>query len=391
MKNFIFSYFLFASLPVLAQQEIDAVIEGKKAFETYGCVVCHAIDKADKSFRTGPNLYGLFHTDPRDREVVSAASGIKVKVKADKNYFLTSVRKSWDVLAVAESGPTRGKPFPKIMPMYAKEVIPDQSIEYIWHYLRTLSPKAHAGPSIVKLKQEKKEEPKSLLQVPNEILVTNRTRVVRAPLRESSGRALHVGFTNGMNYTFDPRVLSVRNVWAGGFLNLTQERSGRGRPGSSRGQGNRVFVKGGGILQPVTKSGSAVDFEFKEPDVMDHKAIEKWLWEDRDFLELLDSVDAEFKGHSIDSSTGSPVFAFRVGQNEMSQSVNLTDDGRIEFVINGALKEDQKFKLNRTGLSDFKVEGGKLAGNEWILNSGKKLNSYKLSAKLSGGLIARSI
>ena len=62
MKSFIFVYFLFTSLPVFAQQEIDAVVEGKKAFETYGCTVCHAIDKADKSFRTGPNLYGLFHT-----------------------------------------------------------------------------------------------------------------------------------------------------------------------------------------------------------------------------------------------------------------------------------------------------------------------------------------
>ncbi|MEC7861543.1 MAG: hypothetical protein VYC70_02820, partial [Verrucomicrobiota bacterium] len=346
MKNFILLHFLFASFPVFAQQEIDAVIEGRKAFETYGCTVCHAIDKADKSFRTGPNLYGLFHTEPRGREVVSAESGIKVTVKADKNYFMTSVRKSWDVLAIAESGPTRGKPFPKIMPMYAKEVIPDQSVEYIWHFLRTLSPKAQAGPSIVKLKQQKKEEPRSLLEVPNEILVTNRTRVVRAPVRGSSGRALHVGFPNGMNYTFDPRVLSVRNVWAGGFLNLTQERSGRGRPGSSRGQGSRVFVESGGILQPVTKSGNVVDFEFKEPDVMDHKAIEKWLWEDRDFLELLDSVDSEFKGHSIDSSTGFPVFSFRVGQNEMSQSVSRTDEGGIELIISGALKENQKFKLS---------------------------------------------
>ena len=391
MKIFLFGSFLFVSLPVIAQQEIDAVVEGRKAFETYGCTVCHSIDKADKSFKTGPNLYGLFHTNPRNREVVSAASGIKVTVKADKNYFMTSVRKSWDVLAVAESGPTRGNPFPKIMPMYAKEVIPDQSVEYIWHFLRTLSPKAQAGPSIVKLKQQNKEEPKSLLKIPNEILVTNRTRVVRAPVRESSGRAIHVGFPNGMNYTFDPRVLSVRNIWAGGFLNLTQERSGRGRPGSSRGQGNRVFVRSGGILQPVTKSGNVVDFEFKEPDVLNHSAIEKWLWEDRDFLELLDSVDAEFKGHRIDSSTGSPVFVFRVGQNKMSQSVNLTDEGRIELVVSGSLKENQKFKLAKAGLTDLKVEGGKLGENEWILDPAEKLESYKFSAKLSGGLIARPI
>ena len=84
MKIFLFGYFLFVSLPVIAQQEIDAVVEGRKAFETYGCTVCHSIDKADKSFKTGPNLYGLFHTNPRNREVVSAASGIITSSKKKK-------------------------------------------------------------------------------------------------------------------------------------------------------------------------------------------------------------------------------------------------------------------------------------------------------------------
>ena len=61
--------------PVLAQQEIDAVAEGEKAFATYGCVVCHAVAKDDKSFLTGPNLYGLFQNKPRDREVLNPNSG----------------------------------------------------------------------------------------------------------------------------------------------------------------------------------------------------------------------------------------------------------------------------------------------------------------------------
>ncbi|NIP94725.1 MAG: hypothetical protein GWO24_15300, partial [Akkermansiaceae bacterium] len=96
------------------------------------------------------------------------------------------------------------------------------------------------------------------------MVVTKRTRVFRAPLRGSSGRALHVGLPNGMNYTFDPRVLAVRNVWGGGFLNLSQERAGRGKPGSVRGQNHTVFIEGGGILQPLLPSGEPVDFEFKE-------------------------------------------------------------------------------------------------------------------------------
>ena len=235
------------------------------------------------------------------------------------------------------------------MPMYAKEVIPDQAVEHIWHFLRTLAAEGQAGPAVVKMKQDKKVIPKNPIEIPNEILVTKRTRVFRAPLRSSSGRALHVGFPNGMNYTFDARVLSVRSVWGGGFLNLTQERSGRGKPGSVRGKGNRVFIQGGGILRPMTGSGDVVDFEFKEPDVMDHKAIERWLWEDRDFQELLASTDAEFKGHRIDSTTGAPIFHFRVGRNDIAQAVTLADDGRVEIVIRGKLNDSQKFMVSTKG------------------------------------------
>jgi hypothetical protein len=194
-----------------------------------------------------------------------------------------------------------------------------------------------------------------------------------------------------MNYTFDARVLSVRNVWGGGFLNLTQERSGRGKPGSVRGKGNRVFIQGGGILRPLTGSGEVVDFEFKEPDVLDHKAIERWLWEDRDFPELLASMDAEFKGHRIDSTTGAPVFHFRVGRNDIAQAVTLADDGRVEIVIRGKLNDSQKFMVSTKGLTDIKVDGGILKGEEWLLNPQEpaKAVSYKFSARLVGGLVAR--
>ena len=47
-------------------------------------MVCHAVNETDKSVRSGPNLYSLFQKTPRDREVLSSVSGIKVSVKADK-------------------------------------------------------------------------------------------------------------------------------------------------------------------------------------------------------------------------------------------------------------------------------------------------------------------
>lgn len=74
-------------LPAWAQQEVDAVAEGKKAFETYGCMVCHVVAK-DAQLLAGPSLYGLFVNEPREREVSDPKSGAISKVKADKGYYL---------------------------------------------------------------------------------------------------------------------------------------------------------------------------------------------------------------------------------------------------------------------------------------------------------------
>jgi hypothetical protein len=387
MKQILILLVAACCTPAWAQREIDAVAEGRLAFETYGCMVCHAVARADKTVRTGPGLYGLFLNQPREREVAHPETGEKRRVKADKNYYTTSVRTSWDALAVVERGENKGQPFPKIMPMYAREVIPDASIEAIWHYLRTLADEGEAGPAEVKLVVAKKKVPLTLVEIPNEVLVGKRTRVFRAPIRGSSGRALHVGQPNGLNYTFDARVLSVRNVWGGGFLNLSEERKGRARPGSRRGQGHKVFVQGGGLLQPLLPSGEPVDFEFKEPDVLDHKAIERWLWEDRDFPELLASMDAEFKGHRLDPKTGDPVFIFRVGRNTIEQGIKVTDDGRIVITLLGGGKFAQQYRVSAEGLSDIQVQGGRLEGDTWTV--GPSRSDAVFSARLPGGLVAR--
>jgi len=377
------------ALPAWAQEEVDAVAEGKKAFATYGCMVCHTVGKAPELL-AGPSLHGLFVNEPREREVSVAGSGERQKVKADKTYYLNSVRKSWDVFAVAEKGATKGTPYPAAMPMYTKEVIPDQAVEHIFHYLRTLADDGQAGPPEVKMKLAKQNQPKSLLEDGNEVIVTKRTRVFRAPLRGSSGRALHVGLPNGMNYTFDARTLSVRNVWGGGFLNLSEERRGRGKPGSQRGRGNKIFIEGRGILQPLMSSGDPVDFEFKEPDVMDHKSIEKWLWEDRDFPELLAGMDANYLGHSIESSTGEPVFRFRVGKNSFAEAVRFTDDGRLEIALQARLQQPASFKVAEAGLTDIEVKGGSLKNGVWKLGASKG-QVFTFSARLVGGLVARPL
>ena len=78
------------AIPILAtgaawgQEQYDAVERGKEVYESMGCIVCHSTTKDDPSAKTGPNLHGLFLTDPREREVVTPANGEKKKVKADR-------------------------------------------------------------------------------------------------------------------------------------------------------------------------------------------------------------------------------------------------------------------------------------------------------------------
>ena len=84
---------MLAAGTALGQAEYDAVERGKDVFESLGCIVCHSIAKDDLSAKTGPNLHGLFLTEPREREAAVPATGEKKKVKADKAYFTESVRK----------------------------------------------------------------------------------------------------------------------------------------------------------------------------------------------------------------------------------------------------------------------------------------------------------
>lgn len=370
------------------QQEVDAVAEGRQAFEVYGCVVCHAVEKGDSSIRTGPPLYGLFLTQPRVREVFDQALNARRSVSADKAYFLDSIRKASDQLAVGESGPLKGSPYPSAMPLFTTETLPDAVVESLWHYLRTLAEGPHAGPSKVLLKRERIADAKSVLEIAGEEPVGGRTRVFRAPIAGSSGRALHVGFPEGINLTFDERFLSVRDIWSGGFLNLAREREGRGQPGSERGRGYKLLHEKVPMLQPLNASGVPVDLEFKQPDVLDEAAVERWLAHESPFAQQV-SAHAEFKflGHRVDVGNGTPVMYIRVGKNDFSERVSISADGRLEVFVEGSFAETQRFKFDVTGLGDVRIEGGGISGSEWSIPAGAR--SAKWSVSIPGGLVAR--
>ena len=151
MKKHLIPFGLIATcLPAIAQEQFNAVDEGKAVFTTMGCIECHFVSKSDNSLKTGPSLYGLFTNTPRKREVGFIGKQDRQTVTADKEYFVNSVRKSWDVLAVAEKGQTKGKAYLPVMPMYTNEIISDQDLESMWHYLRTLAGPAEPGSAKVR-------------------------------------------------------------------------------------------------------------------------------------------------------------------------------------------------------------------------------------------------
>ncbi len=393
---------LTAGTAYAAEVKIDAVAAGKEIFESVGCTECHTVEKGDVSVKSGPNLYGLFLTDPRERKVMVkemakmmvdgketlVETPVEKTVKADRDYFNTSLRKSWDALAVAESGPLKGEAFQPLMPMYVEQLVSDDGLESLWHYLRTLADKEQQGPLKVMVKREKVAELTDVLEIPGEEIVTTRTRVMRAPIEGTSARSLHVGQSNGMSYTFDPRMLSVRRVWTGGYLNLKEERSGRGGKLSGLGKDAQTYVDGTAVLNPLTSDGSAVDFEFKEPDAHDYKAIERHLNDGKDFLDKLAALDAEFLGYSVSPETGDPTFRFRVGQNVFAEAIAISDAGEITISLNGDLKTDQRFQVAAEGLTDVQIKGGKLESGVWLLPEGAQ-GPFTLQAKLPGGVVER--
>ncbi len=367
-----------------AEEEFDAVAAGKEIFYSVGCSECHTVEKGDMSLKSGPNLYGLFLTNARDRKVI--LKGEEKVVKADRAYFNTSMRNSWDALAVAEQGATKGTAYQPLMPIYVEQMVSEEGLESLWHFLRTLADEGESGPDKVMLKRTKAAEPKSLMEIVGEEFVAGRTRVMRAPIQGTSGRALHVGQANGVSYSFDPRMLSVRRIWSGGYLNLKEERNSRGRSLSQLGKGAKKHLEKTALMWPLDAKGEGVDFEFKEPDAHDNEAIERHLWDGKDFLDKLAAIDADFQGYGIRGVTGQPVFLIRVGQNHFSQTVVIGDDGGLVVTMEGEVKTEQRFRIASEGIIDAKVAVGELVDGIWLIPAGAK-GPLTFTAKLKDAIV----
>lgn len=377
----IFLCLYFGLSALWAADEFDAVEHGKKVFESNGCNVCHAVDEADDSVKTGPNLWGRFQSEPPAIELIEPATGRKRQVEPDKNYFLRSVRDPAKEVSIAKEGPFKGQAYPPAMPAFTEQVIDDQDLEALWHYVRTLARPGKAGPAVVMMQRKQEGPSADLLAIKDEIPVADRVRIIRARLKGLSGRVLHVGLPNHVNYSFDPQQLSVRRVWSGGFLNLKEERSGRGGNPSSLGHGAQLWLDGAALLAPLNAAGEAVDFSFKENDEGDNETVVKHLYDRTPHLDKLAAADAEFTGYTI-TQTGMPSFDFRVGPNRFQQMVNIDTDGLLRIILHAHILRKQAFKLRADGLSDAAVLGGDLKDGVWTLPVKREWVAYEFTAQL---------
>jgi len=353
---------------------IDFVAMGKDSFESVGCNVCHSVDGANSQTTTGPNLFGLFELTPRDREIMEGGENHLFTIKADRNYLHNSIRTPAAQLAIAEKGKTVGQAYLPIMPVFSKQVLSEQQVDAIGAYLATLNPAGQQGP-VVQLMSQAGQENYDPLNDDLQLLVSQRTRMQRGPLQGTSGRAIHVGQINSINYSFDPRVLAISKIWQGGFLDMGGEFQNRGGKGLKTGYQSMEINLGemGVLMAPLNQAGEPVDFSFQSAKFGDKKRVLAELYSKEDHVDKLAKVNAQFKGYDLDSSKpdAAPEFHYRVGNNELSVKTAIDNTGKVSVIVSGDLQSAQDFRVNGKLLSQLQVSAGTYNNNNWQLPKGK--------------------
>src|SRR5690625_1762505 len=364
-------------------QLVDIVAQGQDLFRGLGCMSCHSVEKDDSAVRLGPNLYGLFTLHPRDREVTGASGG-RFIVEADRSYLHRSIRSASAELPIRETGEREGEAYSPDMPSYGADMISDSEIDAIGAYLQTLNNWPNQGPVAVMVQEGGPEQYDPLLDG-MQFLVTDRVRLQRGPMRGLSGRSIHVGQPNGINYSFDPRLLGIAKVWQGGFLDMSGELSGRGGFGLRTGFESREIDLGDHevLFAPLNAQGDLVDFSFKEAKLNDFDRINQALHSETDHLEQLAAVNAQFMGYELDSRDPEavPAFRYRVGENRLAVQTQMQADGRVQICVDAELQEAQSFHVNQQVLGDVQVSHGTIERGIWTVPA--DASSATLNARMN--------
>lgn len=361
--------------PTNTEKLIDLVKQGEENFRALGCMECHATQSNDAATKVGPNLFGLFRVEPRERAIVSGGEAHRFTIKADRSYLQRSLREPAAEIAIGEQGPFDGKPYPPAMPPFAPTVVSEAQIDALGAYLITLNELANQGP-VVRLVEAARPENYDPMADRLQLLVNDVVRIQRGPMEHVSARSIHVGQPNAINYTFDPRVLGIVQVWQGGFLDMSGELRNRGGRGLKTGYQGQLLELGGApaaLLTPLNAAGQPVEFTFKEAVFGTGETIRETLNNPRDHLDRLAEVDAQFLGYARDSRSAdaAPTFNYRVGKNLLSLSTEFGAGGEVTMTISGDVADSQSFTINDAVLKNLRVSEGKVEAGRWTLTAGK--------------------
>ena len=194
----------FGSCDVLVMAA--AVADFAPAASREGKIDKRVVEPSSTAVSSGPNLFGLIRPEARMREVAEGADGRRFQIKAGREYLHRSIRTPAGQLAVAESGPTRGQTYLPVMPAFSKELLNNRQIEALGDYLATLNVAGEAGP-VVRLTDKAPVPPYDPMADSLQWLVNDEVRLQRGPLVGTSGRSIHVGNPDGINYS------STRGCW----------------------------------------------------------------------------------------------------------------------------------------------------------------------------------
>ena len=357
-----------------AQNKIDLVKLGEDKFKSVGCAECHDLTNDTKQIKTGPSLYSVFQQKPIKRAVIETPEKHLREVVADLKYLKNSVREPATELSIngtyRDSKEAIEKAYLPIMPAYNEKSLTDHDIEAIWHFLKTQNEAKNAGPKSF-MGEKAKEVRKTAQDNYNELIAFDRPLVVRTPVKTVSARAIHVGLPNGVNYTFDPRILGFEQFWYGGFINSSEQTKNRANSPNRLGHKAQVVGQNKGLLQPLNNKGERIDFTLSSPLVDDWGLLDKIISNDEDFSKSIEKIGAQFIGYN--TLNDEVTFYYSVGKNQLTVRLEISDSQKVSIHIGGQLQEDQSFELGDM-LRNVKTSRGKIDGKKLRLRKSQKLN-----------------
>ena len=369
--------FLSATAPLCSYAEeseepkkIDLVQFGMEAFHSNGCQECHSIKKGDKSFKTGPNLYGLFQKQPIMNQVELVNDGIAT-VKADLEYFRRALMYPNDELSIRDHGQEKGKAYYPVMPKFRW---PWDSNNYkaIYQYLLTLNDEENRGPEEVWITLSTHEKQEEEEKYDNQMWVGEDATIARYMTKSGSTRSIHVGLPNQISYTFDTADFTIKRVWSGNFLDVKNERTGRGI-------GLNKIAKGandweiGYLLKPLDKNGETVDLSFKSWPILGFEQREKrrqdvFESKEKPYLEQVKEANAKYLGLDY-TNKKRPVLKYKIDDAALNMATTINNSGLVTIAFEAKADRDLAFHINPS-VKVVSQSVGSIRENIWTIPKG---------------------